>query len=132
MVISAYNNNYNTYHKSDYNHNYMTPCYDHNKLICYSPVAQIILSFFIGVLFSPWSYGFLFLMISIVVVELWWVWIHGWGYGYHLERPLVIILALLGWLVGRKAAGLPIHESGHGKMKEWWYKIKNWNNKKES
>lgn len=93
---------------------------DEHIVACYSPMAQIVLSFFTGVLLSPWSYGFIFLLIFIVIWEIWWIWYLRLEYITRIERPLVIIAAFLGWLVGRTAAKLPVLESGKDKMKEWW------------
>lgn len=103
-------------------------CHNHDKLQCYSPYAQVIIAFFIGILFAPWSYGYIFLFAGILLFELIWIFkVHGFNdYLSHIERPLAIAASLLGWVLGRLAIKSTINESGHSTIMDW---IKKYNKK---
>lgn len=97
----------------------MACCHNHDKK-CYSGYCQVVLSFFIGILLGPWSYGLLFLLISIIIGEIVWMYFHGWDYLYRIERPLAILAAMLGWAIGRYATKTDITESGYDRICQWY------------
>ncbi len=77
----------------------------HNKH--YTELAQLIVSFCLGVLFSPWTFGPLFYIVFILVYEI------ICGYVYQFKSPFwnfstrigIIFSSLFGFLVGRILIG---------------------------
>lgn len=37
---------------------------------CYGLTSQVVISFFLGILFAPWSYGLLYLIIFFIIYEI--------------------------------------------------------------
>lgn len=108
-------------------------CLQHNKLICYSATAQIILAFCIGILLGPWSYGYIFLIAGIIIGELIWIfWVYGYkDYQNHWKKRLgVLIASLLGWVISRLITKNSVTESGHKRLFEWLHYI-GWRDNKD-
>ena len=80
----------------------------------YSPVAQTIFSFTIGVLISPWSSGLFFLIVFIIVYDiLLYIFCHGHPRYYDVfTRAGVILGSILGWIIGRTISGDEILKPG--------------------
>lgn len=73
----------------------------------YTQLMQVIIAFALGVIFSPFSYGFLFFLLYLVVYELAYLFFTRgccpyWGF---LFRGAVIGASILGWLLGRIVLG---------------------------
>nr|QBK90932.1 MAG: hypothetical protein LCPAC201_02330 [Pithovirus LCPAC201] len=63
---------------------------------------QVIIAFWIGIIFAPWSWGLLYLIIFFVVFELIYAMIHrDFSAENIIIRITVIGASFLGWLVGR-------------------------------
>lgn len=63
---------------------------------------QVIVAFWVGLIFAPWSWGLLYLIIFFVVFELVYAWIHrDFSINNILIRLAVIGASFFGWLVGR-------------------------------
>lgn len=73
----------------------------------YNINSQLIIAFCSGLIFSPWSYGWVFYIVFLLIWELlyalatrckpskWNPW----------ERILLIVVSLLGWTIGRILVG---------------------------
>nr|QBK91032.1 MAG: hypothetical protein LCPAC202_00060 [Pithovirus LCPAC202] len=65
-------------------------------------VFQVIIAFWVGLIFAPWSWGLLYLIIFFVVFEVIYAMIHRDFSAENIIIRLTIIGAsFLGWLVGR-------------------------------
>ncbi len=65
---------------------------------------QVIVAFWVGLIFAPWSWGLLYLIIFFVVFELIYAMIHrDFSAENILVRVTVIAASFFGWLVGRLA-----------------------------
>jgi hypothetical protein len=66
----------------------------------FTPTAQVILSFAVGVLLSPWSWGLIFYILFLVVYEIvYYFFTDNWD---EYSRMAVIVYAILGWIIGRE------------------------------
>lgn len=79
-----------------------------------SPLANVILAFCLGVLWSPWGRGLFFLIVTIIVYEiLFYIFTGGDPLYWQSDiRATVINAGVLGWIVGRQASGKNILEEG--------------------
>jgi hypothetical protein len=69
--------------------------------------VQCILGFCSGLIFSPWSYGFIFFLLFLIVWEVLYAYatkMHPSQWGI-VERIIVIEIAILGWVIGRLLVG---------------------------
>ncbi len=83
---------------------------------------QVIIAFWIGLIFAPWSWGLLYLIIFFVVFEVIYAIIHrDFSVENILIRLTVIGASFLGWLVGRIVVedGKPIR----GKYKDKYCRL---------
>jgi hypothetical protein len=73
----------------------------------YNINAQLIIAFLTGLIFSPWSYGWLFFIIFLLVWEI----LYAISTECHpnqwilKERILIIVVSILGWMIGRIIVG---------------------------
>lgn len=73
----------------------------------YTQLMQIIVAFAIGILFAPYSYGFLFLVIYLIIYELVYLYFTRGCYPYWspLFRAAVNASSIYGWIIGRTIVG---------------------------
>ena len=73
----------------------------------YSPLFQIIVSVVLGIIFSPFSLGFLIFLAVYIIMELWYAQLRGFRYtpAEISMRFLVFLMGLLGFLYGRITIG---------------------------
>lgn len=72
-----------------------------------TPMCQVIFSFFIGLLLSPWSYGIFFVVISIIIYELLFYFFTKGNplYFNSFVRTSVVCSYVLGYITGRTLSG---------------------------
>lgn len=80
----------------------------------YTPTAQVISSFCVGILFSPYSWGLLYFVMFMIIFELLeYIFTQGDPEFYQVTTRLGVICGyFLGWIIGRRAAGLEVLGSG--------------------
>lgn len=91
----------------------------------YNLNTQLLMGFCIGLIFSPWSYGWLFFVIFLIVWEL----LYGIATKWHpsrwnlYERLLVLAVSLLGWVIGRMLVGYnqPFENRRKHLIKDSWF-----------
>jgi hypothetical protein len=68
---------------------------------------QVLIAFCLGVIFSPFSYGFALFIFYLVVYELLYAIFTGVCYPYWapLFRLAVVAASIYGWIIGRTVAG---------------------------
>ncbi len=87
-------------------------CWDINKnpdflsdLKSYYPdsvLFSIVLSFAVGLLFAPWSFGFLYLLIFIIVYEIIYAWYNkDFSTENFMTRLGIVVASIFGFIVGR-------------------------------
>lgn len=69
----------------------------------YTPMAQVLISLFLGILLSPWASGLFFLTVFIIIYELlYYIFTHGNPRYYNLfVRTGVIYASIFGYILGR-------------------------------
>jgi hypothetical protein len=68
---------------------------------------ELTVAFVSGVIFSPWSWGFIYFLLFLIVYELFLVWASKCQSPYwnlH-SRILVVVFSLFGFIIGRLLAG---------------------------
>ncbi len=73
----------------------------------YTQLMQLVLSFVLGVIFAPYSYGFAFLIVYLLAYEF------AYAAFTNLESPYwtplfrvgIIAVTIFGWLIGRYIVG---------------------------
>jgi len=89
----------------------------------YNIHSQLIIAFCTGLVFSPWSYGWIFFVIFLIVWEV----MYGFATKFKhprwnlAERILIIVISLLGWTVGRLLVGQQPFDNNRKKLK--WNKL---------
>lgn len=80
----------------------------------YIPPAQMIVSFTLGLVFSPWGWGVFWLVAYSAAYEIiYYILVAGDRRYWQLETRIGALLStFLGWVVGRTIVGLPILQSG--------------------
>ena len=75
----------------------------------YTPLAQVIVSFVLGLLLSYWSVALVIVLLFLIVYDLaFYLVIANYDYGrwYLLARAGVIFAYIAGWIIGRYVLGL--------------------------
>jgi len=73
----------------------------------YTQLMQLIVSFALGVTFSPYSYGFIFLLLYLFVYEAIYLFFTRacTPYWTPLFRGSIIAISIYGWIIGRVIVG---------------------------
>lgn len=73
----------------------------------YTQLVQIIVSFAFGIIFAPYSYGFIYLVIYLFLYEvIYFIFTRGeYPYWTPLFRFATVAASLLGWIIGRVIVG---------------------------
>lgn len=79
-----------------------------------TPMYQVIFSFTIGILLSPWSSGLFFLVIFSILYEIiFYLFTFGKPKFWQLQtRTAVLYSYFAGWIIGRTATGQEILTAG--------------------
>ena len=73
----------------------------------YTQFMQIVVAFVAGIVFAPYSYGFIFLLIYLIAYEIVYLFFTRGCYPYwdSLFRVAVIAASIYGWIIGRTIVG---------------------------
>lgn len=85
------------------------PLYARLKSAFFAHEVQMIVSFIIGMLFAPWSYGIFFLLAFTVIYEiLYYLYVDKSTYIAEV-RAGISLASICGWVTGRTLYELDIH-----------------------
>ena len=76
-------------------------CFNNNN----DEISQYIIAFGIGMIFSPFSYGFIFYILGIIIFESILFYYTRNGLWNPRVRLTIILFGFLGWLTGRILSG---------------------------